>query len=70
MRKLQCAECDIGGSYHYTARELGYKDHGNVTHARDTTGTLPGLLGEFPIRIHTVECTKCGRIWHYRKKLK
>ncbi len=70
MRKLQCAECDIGGSGHYTARELGYKDHGKVTSKKDRMGELPGLIGEFPVRIYGVTCQKCGRTWRYRKKWK
>lgn len=72
MRRLQCAECDIGGFEGYRAKECidGYKDRGKVTDVKNTTGKLLGLEGIFQIRVYTVTCQKCGRVWHYRKKRK
>ena len=59
MRRLQCKNC----------RKWDDRDFGKVISQEITIGHLPGFGDrKIPIRISTVECTKCGHTWTYRKK--
>lgn len=61
MRRRQCRICN----------KWDERDYGIVIKKETTEGDLPGLEGvNFPIKLYTVRCKKCGRTWTYRKKRK
>lgn len=77
MLKRQCTSCQPNVSH----RSKYYKEFGieieetplfgAVTgHKVNPCAKLPGLEGTFAVRIYTVQCSKCGHTWTYRKKIK
>ena len=64
MRRFQCKQCDLWN-------EDRSEDHGKLVARDHSTAMLHGQ-GQtiLPVSVYTIECSKCGRSWIFRRRRK